>query len=378
MGSPAVPAVFLAALAVLGVGTAHAEGAAQALRRSGVVLLAPADPGDAEVDEALAAELWAGLQALPEPARAFPGGPLEIRLRAAPAPLGMGDGSRARPEWEGGRRRFVLYGYQPPDDDLRATYRLEGLDAAERERLWRRRALVHAVLARWDEARRWSRQPAFRRLTGWKSARRPGNDWAWIEARLLDSQVHWGLQLPRPQLVRVDVYVAALWALPSDPELTRSRFPGGLGFGGEYRLLRRESVVDAMHQLRGGMLLDLVGKASEPAHLLLYAGPELRAWSDLRPLGLAAGGFARLTGRVGLPGSGINGLRLSVAWSPAYALWRPGLPGLGHEVEAEGLVQFARGTGRPWGLDAGGWFELESDVRGRRVAGGVRALVKVR
>ncbi len=213
-----------------------------------------------------------------------------------------------------------------------------------------------------------------------------------IELRLIDTEVHWGLRFPIPQLLRVDMYVVALWTLPREPELTRrglgvlpdpSRGVGPFGtwgWGFEYRLLRRESAIDAVHQLRGGALAELWGSAASPNHLLLYAGPELRGWSDLRPQGLAAGGFARTTMRLGLPGGGIDGVRLSAGWSPAYALWRPGVPGWSHEVELDLAVQVMprRTTGLVLGLDAGGWFEVEADARRTRRAGGVRAMVKVR
>ncbi len=209
-----------------------------------------------------------------------------------------------------------------------------------------------------------------------------------IELRLIDTEVHWGIRLPLPRLLRVDMYVIAFWTLPREPELTREALGtlpgegpfGALGWGFEYRLLRRGQTIDAMHQFRGGTLAEVWGSATSPSHVLLYAGPELRAWSDLRPQGIAAGGFARATARMGLPRGGIDGVRASVGWSPAWALWRPGVPGWGHEVEADLTVQLMplRTEGLVLGLDAGLWFELESDRRGSRHAGGLRAMVKLR
>ncbi len=190
------------------------------------------------------------------------------------------------------------------------------------------------------------------------------------ELRLIDTEVHWGLELPRPRLLRVDIYLAGLWVTP----------PGlGPGYGAEYRWLRRESLLDAVHQLRGGVMVNLLGHASGRAHLLFFLGPELRTWTDWRFRGVATGGFARLTGRVPLPGSVVNGLRVSAAWSPAWTWWRPDAPvGLGHEVEVDAMLHVTQSTARPWGLDAGLWMELEEDSSGQRVAGGVRVMAKVR
>lgn len=115
------------------------------------------------------ADLAAGLDALPEPLRRFPGGPLELELHSQPSPLGLGDGSDARPEWTDGLRRFHLYAWVE-DDDPRASYRLAELTVEQRASLWRRRAVVHAVMRRWDEARRWSERDEWRQLVGWLSA----------------------------------------------------------------------------------------------------------------------------------------------------------------------------------------------------------------
>ncbi|HEX8701649.1 MAG TPA: hypothetical protein VF815_22670, partial [Myxococcaceae bacterium] len=129
----------------------------------GVVLLAPASE-----DAALVAEVEAGLLALPPALRRPPGGPLELMLNASPAPLGLGDGSRVRPEWTEGRRRFHLYRYVP-SEERRANVRLSRLSDEDSARLWRRRAVVHAVMQRWDDALGWSKSQRWRRLNGWRA-----------------------------------------------------------------------------------------------------------------------------------------------------------------------------------------------------------------
>ncbi len=103
-------------------------------------------------------DLAAGLDALPERARAFPGEPLTVELHAEPAPWGIGDA-------EG---RVDLYAYRD-DDDARAAAGLSGLTSEQRARLWRRRAVVHAVLRRWDERLGWSASAAWRELSGWNT-----------------------------------------------------------------------------------------------------------------------------------------------------------------------------------------------------------------
>ncbi len=127
----------------------------------GLVLRAPASE-----DAALVTEVEAGLAALPPALRRPPGGPLELVLHPDPAPLGMGNDSERRPDWSEDRRRFHLYAFVPAPE-RRATLRTARLTDAELERLWRRRAVVHAVMQRWDEARQWSRTPGWRRMSGW-------------------------------------------------------------------------------------------------------------------------------------------------------------------------------------------------------------------
>ncbi len=149
-------------------GTRDVAERVKALAAEGIVL-----SGAAAADEALVTEVEAGLGALPPAMRRPPGGPLELVLHAEPAPLGLGDGSPARPDWSEGRARFHLYRYAP-SDERRATLRLARLTDAESERLWRRRAVVHAVVQRWDDARGWSDTQDWRRLSGWlKPLERP-------------------------------------------------------------------------------------------------------------------------------------------------------------------------------------------------------------
>ncbi|GHG80079.1 DUF4105 domain-containing protein [Comamonas sp. JC664] len=133
----------------------------KALAAAGVVLI-----GAAATDAGLVTEVEAGLNALPPALRRPPGGTLEFVLHAEVAPLGLGDGSPAHPDWTQGRTRFHLYRYAP-SEERRATLRLSRLTDLESERLWRRRAVVHAVMQRWDDARGWSGTDAWRRLSGW-------------------------------------------------------------------------------------------------------------------------------------------------------------------------------------------------------------------
>lgn len=122
--------------------------------------------GAAARDAGLVSDVEAGLAALPPSMRRPPGGPLELVLHPEPAPLGLGDGTQDRPDWSEDRERFHLYRYTPTQE-RRATLRLSRLTDAEAEHLWRRRAVVHAVMQRWDDVRGWSRSPRWRRLDGW-------------------------------------------------------------------------------------------------------------------------------------------------------------------------------------------------------------------
>ncbi len=109
-------------------------------------------------------DLAAGLDALPPGARRFPGGPLEVQWDDVATPWGLGD--EAHPLLTDGTRRLHL-SRASEDDDARALARLKSLSSEKRTRLWRRRAVVHAVVRRWDERLRWSQRAGWRRLSGW-------------------------------------------------------------------------------------------------------------------------------------------------------------------------------------------------------------------
>lgn len=129
--------------------------AARTLTAKGLALL-PSTRWTPELLEDLAL----GLDALPPRAREFPGGPLEVELHDGEAPFGLCETLLTG-------RRLHLCAYRD-DDDARAMSRLQHLPRTERERLWRRRAIVHAVIRRWDERLRWSARPGWRRISGWR------------------------------------------------------------------------------------------------------------------------------------------------------------------------------------------------------------------
>lgn len=136
------------------------------------------------------AELAAGLAALPEALRAPPGAPLKLALHAEPSDFGLGDGSPQRPEWSGALEVFHLYAFREADEP-RAKARLAGLTPAEREALWRRRAVVHALVRRWDEHLGLSRAGAWLRASDWLAPgeragllrHAPYNTYAWSFSR---------------------------------------------------------------------------------------------------------------------------------------------------------------------------------------------------
>ncbi len=102
-----------------------------------------------------------GYAALPPAARL----PLEVELREEATALGLGDATH--PLLLAGR--LQLYGFRE-DDDARAATRLSRLTGEERQRLWRRRAVVHAVIRKWDERLRWSARAGWKALAGWDGA----------------------------------------------------------------------------------------------------------------------------------------------------------------------------------------------------------------
>ncbi len=142
-----VPLLFV--IAPLWLATAMPAGA-------GEIVLVPSEVPWTEPDRE---DLRLALEALPQALRDFPGGPLELELHASERPFGMGG-------WTGGRTRFHLH-RRAPMAERRAALKLEGLPDEAQERLWRRRAVVHAILQRWDDARAWSDRTVWRRLSGW-------------------------------------------------------------------------------------------------------------------------------------------------------------------------------------------------------------------
>lgn len=100
----------------------------------------------------------AGLEALPPRLRAVPGGTLRLVLDESLPPSASGI---SVPEWRT-PTSFILTRQEGFE-----TFRDEALDAPQRRKLWRARALVHAVLSRWDAVERWSLDPRWRRANGW-------------------------------------------------------------------------------------------------------------------------------------------------------------------------------------------------------------------
>ncbi len=101
----------------------------------------------------------------------------------------MGDGSRALPEWKSRKHQtFYLYDFTEPDAEDRARFRTQALTPEERETLWRRRAVVHAVFQRWDDHKRFSMRDGWRVISGWTSGlfgvtRKPLNLYGWAYSR---------------------------------------------------------------------------------------------------------------------------------------------------------------------------------------------------
>lgn len=97
-------------------------------------------------------DLHAALAAVPPAARL----PLEVEVHAEARPWGF--------EYRAGT--LHLYAYTEPDDP-RALAPLARLSADQRISLWRRRAIVHALIRKWDERLRWSARPAWTWLSSW-------------------------------------------------------------------------------------------------------------------------------------------------------------------------------------------------------------------
>lgn len=107
----------------------------------------------------------AGLARLPEQLR-MPPSPVTLVLHAAAREFGMGDGTARAPEWRDDE--FHVYAVAPTEE-RRAQWRVESLSEREHERLWWERALVHAVMKRWDDRLRLSTRASWRRLSGWSA-----------------------------------------------------------------------------------------------------------------------------------------------------------------------------------------------------------------
>lgn len=114
------------------------------------------DVQGAFTDEELAA-LAAGLEALPPQFRHVPKDRLRLVLDETlpETPAGM-----AEPEWRGAD--FILTRQKG-----HVSFRDAALDDGARRKLWRSRAVVHALLSQWDDEKRWSLEPRWRRITGW-------------------------------------------------------------------------------------------------------------------------------------------------------------------------------------------------------------------
>jgi hypothetical protein len=115
-------------------------------------------PSSGWTDE-LREDLELGLASLPPNARTAAKG-LEIELHSEERPLGFA--------YEHGR--LHLYAFRE-DPDPRADSRLIKLTTDQRHRLWRRRAIVHAVITRLDARLRWSSRNAWKSLAGWDGDR---------------------------------------------------------------------------------------------------------------------------------------------------------------------------------------------------------------
>lgn len=147
------------------------------------------DEREAHFEETELRDLLLGLDALPEKfRRVVPFGTLTLQRHPEVKPFGMDDQQR----WSDGRTIFHLYAYADTNEP-RASYRLEALSKEERASLWRRRAIVHAVMQRLDDAYHFSAGEDFRLVSVWLgSGDRPlqrgeqaMNRYAWAYSREL-------------------------------------------------------------------------------------------------------------------------------------------------------------------------------------------------
>lgn len=128
--------------------TLSPEGAREILGSAGFEVVGAFD------DDELRA-LADGLNDLPEKLRALPSGRVRLVLDGAPRASGISE-----PEWRSDD--FVLTPQQGA-----VNFRDGSLDDGARRLLWRRRAIVHALLSRWDDVEHWSSTPTWRRANGW-------------------------------------------------------------------------------------------------------------------------------------------------------------------------------------------------------------------
>ena len=114
------------------------------------------DVQGAFTDDELAA-LAAGLDALPAQFRHAPKDRIRLVLDESLPETAAGI---AEPEWRGSD--FVL-----TKQKGHVSFRDAALEDGARLKLWRSRAVVHALLSRWDEVKSWSLDSRWRRISGW-------------------------------------------------------------------------------------------------------------------------------------------------------------------------------------------------------------------
>lgn len=104
----------------------------------------------------------AALRALPSALiEKLPGGELLLTWDPRPAPFAMIE------DTEGPRFSIHPCG---PVDERHPNIRMGLLRDPQRCSIWRRRAVVHAVMKRWNDSWQWSEAPAWRRINGWLHA----------------------------------------------------------------------------------------------------------------------------------------------------------------------------------------------------------------
>jgi len=120
----------------------------------------------AGVNEDDAASLAAGFQRLPCAFAESWRTPLRIEGGSGSGAWGMPEDVSRPPD----DAPFRIVDYSEPSDDPRASWAVAGASVAERRRLWRARAAVHALVSRFDTRKGWSRTRSWRRVAGWNRA----------------------------------------------------------------------------------------------------------------------------------------------------------------------------------------------------------------